>query len=200
MSVLMGDSLWGLLKDKTLVVTPLLNRKQVGASSIDIRLGNEFIMVRKTRLSGIDLADRSRLWAELRKYQARTRIRYGEAVVLHPGQLVLGASLEYLLLPNDVGAYVIGRSSWGRMGLVIATATAVGPGYCGSPTLEIVNLGELPLSVYPGVRIAQLVFHRGEGKGVYIGGFNYATGPGFSRVFEDPELDFWCQSVQDTHA
>lgn len=200
MSVILGKELWKLLGSKALVVTPLLNKAQVGASSIDVRLGNEFLMIRKTRLPSIALEDRSRIWAELHRYQSRIRIRYGEAVVLHPGQLVLGATLEYLRMPPNVAAYVIGRSSWGRMGLVIATATAVGPEYCGSPTLEIVNLGEVPLSIYPGVRIAQLVFHDGKGEGAYTGGFNYATGPGFSRICEDSELEFWCDTVKQTIA
>jgi dCTP deaminase len=192
MSIILGESLWDLLKNRHLVVTPLLDRTQVQPSSIDVRLGNEFIVIRKTRLSSIDLREGARLARQIHRYQTRTRIEYGKGFVLQPGQLILGATLEYLKLPHNVSAYVIGRSSWGRMGLVIATATAIAPGYHGSPTLEIVNLGEIPISVYPGVRIAQLVFHKGEGEGAYQGGFNYSTGPGFSNAFTDPELEFWC--------
>ena len=192
MSILAKDKLLMLLNKKVLVVTPLLNPEQVQDSSIDVRLGNEFIVIRKTRLSCLDLKKRDVFGQQLHRYQARTRIEFGKEVILHPGQLVLGATLEYIRLPDNLAAYVIGRSSWGRMGLVIATATAIAPGYCGTPTLEIVNLGEVPIPVYPGLRIAQLVFHKTEGHGTYTGKYAGTTGPGFSRIYEDPELDFWC--------
>jgi dCTP deaminase len=58
-----------------------------------------------------------------------------------------------------MGAYVLGRSSWGRVGLIVATAVMVQPGYRGSLTLELVNEGESPMALYPGVRIAQLAVH-----------------------------------------
>lgn len=196
MSILCKDKLWDLLVKKDLIVTPMLDPEQVQDSSIDVRLGNEFIVIEKTRLSSLNLADRSAFSQQLHKYQTRTRIEYGKEFVLHPGQFVLGATLEYMLLPHNLAAYVIGRSSWGRLGLVIATATAIAPGYCGTPTLEIVNLGELPITVFPGLRIAQLVFHSCEGKGDYKGKYNHTTGPGFSRICEDPELDFWCRRMQ----
>jgi dCTP deaminase len=191
MSVLGKDVLWDSIKKREIVVTPLLDPDQVQDSSIDVRLGNEFIVIRKTRLSSLDLGNRDKFSQQLHRYQARTRIEYGKEFILHPGQLILGATLEYIRLPNNVAAYVIGKSSWGRMGLIIATATAVAPGYCGTPTLEIVNLGEIPLSVHPGLRIAQLVLHKCDGQGGYGGKYRYTTGPGFSRVCEDPELDFW---------
>ena len=196
MTVLAKSELEDLLKKKDIVVTPLLNQRQVQDSSIDVRLGNEFIVIRKTRLSSLDLRDRETFSQQLHGYQVRTRIEYGREFVLHPGQLVLGATLEYIRLAPNLAAYVIGKSSWGRMGLIIATATAIAPGYCGTPTLEIVNLGEIPLTVCPGLRIAQLVFHKCDGTGKYEGNYAYTTGPGFSRVCEDPELDFWLDAVR----
>jgi len=197
MSILAKSVLKDLLKNKDIVITPLLDQDQIQDSSIDVRLGNEFIVIRKTRLSSLDLRrDREIFSQQLHGYQVRTRIEYGKEFVLHPGQLVLGATLEYIRLPSNVAAYVIGKSSWGRMGLIIATATAIAPGYCGTPTLEIVNLGEIPLTVCPGLRIAQLVLHRCEGTGEYKGKYGYTTGPGFSRVCQDPELDFWLNAVE----
>lgn len=190
------DEIWGLLREpdlkERLIITPLLDpEKQVGASAVDVRLGNEFIVVSKTSLPGLDLCEYQDMRRLIRSYQSRTRVEYGQDFVLHPGQLVLGSTLEYIKLPLSVAAYVIGRSSWGRTGLIIATATAVAPGYCGSLTLEIVNVGEIPLTVYPGVRIAQLVLHRGTGVARYDGRHQYATGPGFTRIFEDPEMGIW---------
>jgi dCTP deaminase len=79
---------------------------------------------------------------------------------LHPGHFVLAATLEYLRLPNDLGAYVVGRSSWGRVGLVVATAMMAHPGFTGCLTLELVNEGDSPICLVPGVKIAQLAFHQ----------------------------------------
>ena len=62
-------------------------------------------------------------------------------------------------MPPDLGAYVVGRSSWGRIGLIVATAIMVQPGYAGTLTLELVNEGEAPIRLYPGLRIAQLAVH-----------------------------------------
>lgn len=196
MSIILKDHLWKLLKDRELIVTPLLDRDQVRESSIDVRLGNQFIVINRTRLLGLDLAHYDGLARQLHKYHTRIRIEYGERFILHPGQLVLGATLEYLKLPRSLSGYLIGRSSWGRMGLVIATATNIGPGYTGSPTLELINLGEIPLTVYPGVRIAQLVLHTGIGNAYYKGKHRCATEPEFSKLFQDADLKYWVNWVK----
>jgi dCTP deaminase len=65
-------------------------------------------------------------------------------------------------MPKDLAAYVIGKSSWGRRGLIIATATAVHPGFVGCLTLELSNVGEVPIEIKPGMRICQLCFHSME--------------------------------------
>ncbi len=111
---------------------------------------------------------------------------------MHPGQLVLGSTLEYVQLPRDLMAYVIGKSSWGRMGLVIATATKVDPGFKGCITLEIVNEGEIPLVLYPGLPIAQLVLHAVVDGDAYAGGYSCAVGPEFPKFrASDPSWRFW---------
>lgn len=71
----------------------------------------------------------------------------GDFFVLHPRQFVLGETIEWVHLPVDLSAYVLGHSSWGRDGLVIATATGVHPGYSGIITLELSNIGEISLSL-----------------------------------------------------
>lgn len=88
-------------------------------------------------------------------------------------------------------AYVIGKSSLGRTGLVIATATAVAPGFGGCVTLEIVNLGEVPLPLYPGMRIAQLVFHSVEGTAEYKGRYSCSVGPEPPFLERDGEMAIW---------
>jgi dCTP deaminase len=81
----------------------------------------------------------------------------GESFVIHPGDLVLGATLEFTALPADVMAFVEGKSGLGRLGLIVATATQVAPGFHGVIVLEMANAGTVPLEVKPGMAIAQLV-------------------------------------------
>lgn len=140
-----------------LVVTPLLSPKQVGEASIDLRLGTEFLVLHRTQQPGLDAISISeRLMDEM---QERIVVPYGKEIWLHPGHFILAATLEYLRLPADLGAYVLGRSSWGRIGLIVATAIMVQPGFKGCLTLELVNDGDSPIKLYPGARIAQLAVH-----------------------------------------
>jgi dCTP deaminase len=82
----------------------------------------------------------------------------GETFLIHPGDFILGATLEFLALPSDVMAFVEGRSTLGRMGLIIATASQIAPGFHGAVVLELANTGTVPLAITPGMGIAQLVF------------------------------------------
>ena len=94
--------------------------------------------------------------------QERVVVPFGEELWLHPRHFVLAATLEYLRLPDDMSAYVVGRSSWGRLGLIVATAVFVHPGFRGCLTLELANEGDSPIALSPGVRVAQLTLHRLE--------------------------------------
>lgn len=180
-------------KKDPLVVTPLLQAEQVGAASVDVRLGHEFIILRRSSIPNIDPTTGSKAdWeAVLRKWQERVRISLFRPFVLPPGQLVLGATLEYVSIPSSIAAAVEGRSSWGRLGLIIATAATVGPGFKGCVTLELINEGGVPLVVYPGVRIAQLVFQRTGVPSKYVGKYDCPTGPQFSRIHADREVSAW---------
>lgn len=177
--------------DKRLVITPLLSRKQLGDASIDVRLGNEFIITRHTNLMSVDPSQRANIEKKIGKYQERIRLGFGEGFVLHPYSLVLGCTLEYVAFPSDLTAQVIGRSSWGRLGLISATATAVAPGFKGSITLELINGGQAPLVLHPGVAIAQLVIEEATSKTAYEGRYNFPTGPEFSRIHKDKDVEFW---------
>lgn len=142
---------------KRLVVTPMLDRAvQMGPGSIDLRLGTDFLLPRLIHQSGIDPGDED-AQMEVDEAQERIVLPLGESLWLHPQQLVLGSTLEFVRLPTDCAAYVLGRSSWGRIGLLVATAVAVHPGYAGSLTLELVNEGNTPIKLWPGLRVAQLV-------------------------------------------
>lgn len=146
--------------DRRLIVTPLLERTQVGRGAVDLRLGTEFLLLRRTRRPGLDPSADSQ--QDVDEMQERVVVPFGEKLWLHPSHFVLAATLEYLRLPDDMGAYVVGRSSWGRVGLIVATAVFVHPGFRGCLTLELVNDGDSPIALSPGLRIAQLAVHRLE--------------------------------------
>jgi dCTP deaminase len=164
-----------------LIVTPLFNPSEsFDPSSVNVRLGSEFIIMRKQSFPLLNIADRQeKLTAKIERYKEKIRLGYREEFVLHPGQLIIGSTLEYIALPSKLMCYVVGKSTWGRMGLIIATATKVDPGFKGCITLEIINEGEVPIVLYPGIPIAQLVFHKTESKAEYKGTYACSTGPRF---------------------
>ena len=146
---------------RRLFVTPLLDpEKQVkeGEASIDLRLGVRFTVRRRGKLSEIDTND-PQVDVRFASAQHTYYVPIGSSFVLHPDYFVLAETLEYLRLPEDLAGYVVTRSSWGRHGLVIATAIGVHPGYCGVLTLELRNLADVPLRLYPGRRILQFFLH-----------------------------------------
>jgi len=144
------------------LITPVLDLdRQVSEGSVDVRLGHQFLIFnRATGLTAINPRNRETLTRELQGHHQRLlQISYGREFYLHPGDFVIARTFEYLNLPSNWLAYVVGRSSWGRLGIVIATATFVNPGFKGTITLEIGNLGQVPVVLVPLMRIAQLVFH-----------------------------------------
>ncbi len=185
----------GAIKER-LIVTPLIDTSEsFDAASVNVRLGSEFIIMKKQAFPILDIADKEGLPSRIEKYQEKIRINYREQFVLHPNQLIIGSTLEYISLPKRLMCYVIGKSSWGRMGLIIATATKVDPGFKGCITLEIINEGEVPIVLYPGIPIAQLVFHEVIGEAEYDGDYRYATGPQFPEFSKKYEKwKFWYQS------
>ena len=180
---------------KKLVVTPILSKKQVGDASIDVRLGNQFIVFRMHRFGIFE--PYSTPPAKLRIMQERQVVEFGKKFVLHPGILALGSTFEYICLPSDIECQVEGRSSWARLGLQIASATSVEPGFKGVLTLELSNLGTIPIELYPGVRIAQLFFHdaKPEIKDAYGGSHKYKcpVGPQFSLIANDKDGMVFCK-------
>lgn len=152
------DALSNCEIDKRLVVTPLLEQSQIGEASVDLRLGTEFLLLRRTLQAGIDVGNNN-FQAQVDELYEKIVIPLGDGLWLHPQQFVLGATFEFLRLPSTLGAYVLGRSSWGRLGLLVATAVMVQPRFAGSLTLELVNEGDSPIRLYPGLTIAQLAVH-----------------------------------------
>ncbi len=124
-------------------------------SSIDFRLDRYFRVFENHKYPHIDPAvDQSDL---TRVVEAEGE----EPFILHPGEFVLGSTLEVVSLPDDLAARVEGKSSLGRLGLLThATAGFVDPGFSGHVTLELANVATLPIKLYPGMKIGQLCFFR----------------------------------------
>jgi dCTP deaminase len=134
-----------------------LDPSALNAASLDVHLGHWFVVARRSRLRGVkigDLLDERLLRAVGRE---EVFVPLDGTFLVHPGDLVLGATLEFLSLPADLMAFVEGRSGIGRMGLIVATATQVAPGFHGVVVLEMANAGTVPIEVSPRIPIAQLV-------------------------------------------
>jgi len=111
---------------------------------------------RETGALAFDPARSEEMRERLGDYQTYVRRPLGSSFYLHPGDFAIARSLEYVTLPASLSGQATGRSSWGRLGLVIATATLIQPKFRGTITLELANIGTVPLVLHVGVRIAQL--------------------------------------------
>jgi dCTP deaminase len=125
----------------------------VQPASVDLRLGDSFRVFHNHRASAIDLREPPAGLTE------EVTIKQDESFVIHPGEFCLGRTLEWVELPDDIVARIEGKSSIGRLGLIVhATAGFCDPGWKGTLTLELNNLTRIPIKLYPGLPIAQLSF------------------------------------------
>jgi len=178
-----------------LVVMPLLDDDQVGDASIDLRLGTEFMFLSRTGVPGLDPAQIA--GRQMESIHERFLQPFGKPLWLRPGQFLLGSTLEWVRLPNDLAGLLIGRSSWARLGLVVEMAGLVQPGYSGALTYELANVTDSAIALYPGLRIAQLALYRLTPEADdperplprgYTGKYRPAFGPKASRAWEDKEI------------
>ncbi len=172
------------LRNTRLGITPLLEGS-IQSAAVDLRLSPDFIVFRHTAASAFDpLA----LHQDPRSLQEPVDKAWGEPFILHPSELVLASTLEYISLPEDISAQVVTRSSYGRLGLITATAVQIQPGSHNCITLELVNLGPTPIVLMPGSRIAQLILFAVPNAGeVARGKYDYPVGPEFSKVQSDAD-------------
>jgi dCTP deaminase len=125
----------------------------VQPSSVDLHVDGLFRVFRNHSLQVIDVKEQQESLTEL------VEIEDGEAFILHPGEFVLGSTRERVALPDDLVGRLEGKSSLGRLGLLIhTTAGFVDPGFDGYLTLEFSNVANLPITVYPGMKIGQISF------------------------------------------
>jgi dCTP deaminase len=151
-SVLSDGTIIRLVREGRIKIDPW-DEAMVQPASVDLRLGDSFRVFHNYRVSTIDLRDPPRGLTE------EVRIDPGEPFVIHPGEFCLGRTQERVELPNDVVARIEGKSSLGRLGLIVhATAGFCDPGWKGTLTLELNNLTRVPIKLYSGLAIAQLSF------------------------------------------
>jgi len=156
--ILSDQDIRARLRDGDLAIEPLADPDlQIQPASVDLRLGHTFVVYRLPHVPCIDPRDPS----TVDQYTERIEIPEGDAFIMQPGEFALGSTMERVRVPPDLVARVEGRSSIGRLAIVVhATAGFIDPGFEGQITLELGNLGRCAVKLYPGMRLSQIVFHQ----------------------------------------
>jgi len=138
-------------------IDPPLPPEQFGSCSVDFRLGREFSVFEHSRHAFIDLRDKTAIQNLMRTIT----VPDGEAFILQPREFALAITEETLELADDVLGRLEGRSSLGRIGIIVhGTAGLFDPGWIGKATLELSNLGLMPVALYPGMRVCSFTFEQ----------------------------------------
>ena len=150
--VLSDRTIRRLLAEGRIEIDPL-DESLIQPSSVDVRADRFFRVFHNARYPFIDVKQPMDDLTEL------VEVEDDQAFILHPGEFVLGSTLERVRLPNDLVARLEGKSSLGRLGLLIhSTAGFIDPGWNGQVTLELSNVSNLPITIYPGMKIGQVSF------------------------------------------
>lgn len=137
---------------EALSITPRPIRKEVeeGGASIDLHLGRWFSTMRQSNIALVEMTK------DQHAVSKEHFVAFDGSFILHPGKFVLGITLEWIALPGNLAGLVTGKSSLGRRGLIIETASGIQPGFAGCLTLELANVGEIPIELRPGMKICQI--------------------------------------------
>lgn len=177
--ILSDKTLNSMIETGDLVCEPLTN-DSIQPASIDCRLGTHFLLVENHEMDTIKMDE-----------EIKYREVDSETITIPPQSFLLATTMEYVKVPDDVTAFVEGRSSIGRMGLFIQNAGWVDPGFEGRITLELFNANSLPIQLKAGRRVCQLVFCKMDHKALspYRGKYQGQTESVGSRVFDDSEVN-----------
>ncbi len=170
-----------------------LDETLIQPSSIDVRISNLFRVFRNHTAGVIDVKKDMTALTELVEMPVNEDGVGDEPFMLHPGEFVLGSTLERVAMPDDLVGRVEGKSSLGRLGLLIhSTAGFIDAGFDGHITLELANVASLPITLYPGMKIGQISVMRMTtpaelpyGKGAKGSKYQGQRGPTPSRYFEN---------------
>ena len=150
--ILSDRDLKQVIKEKKLVIDPF-DEKCVQPSSVDLHLYKDVLVFDNYQAAVIDVRE---------KVDVTRKVTISEeGFVLHPGEFILGSTSEYFEIPNNLAGKLEGKSSLGRLGLVVhATAGFIDPGFKGDITYEIANISRLPIRIYADMKIDQICFFR----------------------------------------
>jgi len=170
MSILTRDEIKKRLKSGDIIVDPL-DEKNIGPASIDMHLDKTFRVFRGVR--DIYHVDQNADFRDITKV-----VKIDDYILLQPGQMVHGLTIEKLTLSDNIAAFIEGRSSIGRLGLTAhITAGFIQPGISNKQVLEINNVGPVPLALHVGVAICQVIFVTTVGKAKYQGKYANQLSP-----------------------
>ena len=177
------------LKSKRIIISPKPDLKtQLGSCSIDLRLGNVFRIFEYSKNPYIDPSKKD-YSNEITK---EVRVKNGEHFVIQPGDFVLAMTLEKVVIPDSLMGRLEGRSSLGRLGLVVhSTASIFDPGWDGKPVLELGNLGRMAISLTTGMRICAMTFEELSSAADVpytkkkLAKYKFQNGPDESKIHED---------------
>nr|MDO8099950.1 dCTP deaminase [Candidatus Njordarchaeota archaeon] len=181
-----------LLEKGDLLIEPLNPETQIQSSSVDLRLGDVFRVFKPSEKAYIDPINDK----DLEKYTEIITVNEGRPFILHPYEFVLATTMERVRLPDNLVGRLEGRSSLGRIAVVIhATAGFVDSCFDGHLTLEMSNVGKLPVALYPGQRVCQIVFEKLSSPSEKPYGhpgtdskYQHQEGPEASRIYKDKEF------------
>ncbi len=153
MTILSDRDIKKAIKQGKIIINDLVE-ENISCASIDLRLGNEFRTFKHAEITHIDVRNNN-----IQDLMQLTRLGNDKPFTVHPNQLVLGITKEYIKMPADMIARLDGRSSLGRLGIIVhSTAGTVDPGFEGKLTLEISNISNIPVCIWPGIKICKLTF------------------------------------------
>jgi dCTP deaminase len=188
--ILSDRSLRKAIADQRIIIDPL-DDNCIQPSSIDVKVGNLFRVFRNHTAAVIDVKQ------DLEDLTELVSIPEGGVFMLHPGEFVLGSTRERVVVPDDLVARIEGKSSLGRLGLLIhSTAGFIDAGFDGHITLELSNVASLPITIYPDMKIGQISFvqmttpaDNPYGSGAHGSKYQGQRGPTPSRYFENFAAD-----------
>lgn len=143
-------------KNLYILPKPRVDAGDLDTVGLELHLGSWFCTYRESNIDNLAIDPSTAEGSIVRQHYVPIK----KEIVIHPSQFILGITLEWMRFPANLCAHVIGKSSWGRRGLIIATATGVQPAFNGPLTLELVNVGRAPLRLQVGMPICQLMFEQ----------------------------------------
>jgi len=165
--ILSKNEIFKAIRSGRLAITPF-KKENVGACSVDLTLGNEFKVFKKSK-NVLEVNEGAEAGPAFAK---RVKLKPGQQIILKPGELVLGITSERLRLADNLIGHLEGRSRFARLGLLVhVSSSLIQPGVDNVQVLEMANLAPHPLALKPGLRLCQVVFEEVKGSAHYEGRF-----------------------------